>query len=107
MLIKLSIVSASHVVKYKSRITFCEDKSSISVYISKLNLDDGTLCLHRSILEVLVSTGSFNDGTLLDQGSLEIITFEELKKSLPGGKNKFQVFNICFFMLCVGSFRSI
>ena len=40
-------------------------------------------------LTLLVSTGNFSDGTLLDQGSLDIITFEELKKSLPGGKNTF------------------
>lgn len=79
MLIKLSVVKALHLVKYKSRITFCDDNSSILNYISNLNLDDGNSCSQFSILEVFISTGSFSDGTLLDQDSLGIITFGELK----------------------------
>jgi len=96
MLIKLSVVTALHLVKYKSRITFCDDNSSILNYISNLNLDDGNSCSQFSILEVFISTGSFSDGTLLDQDSLGIITFGELKKSLPRGKNKILIFIYLF-----------
>ena len=85
MLLKLNVVTDLHLVKYKTRITHCNENSSLADFIATIKLDDGLSCDRYSLLEVLVGVGAFNEPTLFDKDSLDLVSFGELKKSLTGG----------------------
>ena len=85
MLVKLNVVNTSHVIKYKSRITHCDDGLSLLDYILSLKLDDASTIKFDDIAEVLVGAGSFVDSSAFDKESLEFVTISELKKSMSAG----------------------
>ena len=89
MLVKLNAVTVSHIAKYKTKITLCEEKLTIESFLRTLKLDDERMCNEYNIREVLVSVTNFSDETLLDKESLAAITFGELQKSLGGGKTAY------------------
>ena len=85
MLLKLSVVNSQHLVKYKSKITYCNVESTLSDYVTSLTLDDGEKITIDEVLEVLIGAGSFTNASCFDKQSLPFVTMEELQKSMPGG----------------------
>ena len=41
MLLKLNIANTKHFVRYKTKMTFCEDLKTLAEYIGSIILDDG------------------------------------------------------------------
>ena len=85
MLLKLIVVNSQHVVRYKSKITHCSADSTLSEYIATITLDDGNKNSIDEALEVLIGAGSFTNMSCFDKQNLQVVTMEELRKSMPGG----------------------
>ena len=85
MLLKLIVVNSQHVVRYKSKITNCSADLTLSEYIATITLDDGNKISINEVLEVLVGAGSFTNMSCFEKQSLQVVTMEELRKSMPGG----------------------
>ena len=85
MLLKLIVVNSQRVVRYKSKITNCSADLTLSEYIATITLDDGNKILINEVLEVLVGAGSFTNMSCFEKQSLQVVTMEELRKSMPGG----------------------
>ena len=85
MLLKLIVVNSQHVVRYKSKITNCSSDLTLSEYIATITLDDGNKISINEVLEVLVGAGSFTNMSCFEKQSLQVVTVEELRKSMPGG----------------------
>ena len=85
MLLKLIVVNSQHVVRYKSKITNCSADLTLSEYIATITLDDGNKISINEVLEVLIGAGSFTNTSCFEKQSLQVVTMEELRKSMPGG----------------------
>ena len=85
MLLKLIVVNSQHVVRYKSKITNCSSDLTLSEYIATITLDDGNKISINEVLEVLIGAGSFTNMSCFEKQSLQVVTVEELRKSMPGG----------------------
>ena len=85
MLLKLIVVNSQHVVRYKSKITNCSADLTLSEYIATITLDDGNKISINEVLEVLIGAGSFTNMSCFEKQSLQVVTMEELRKSMPGG----------------------
>ena len=85
MLLKLIVVNSQHVVRYKSKITHCSADSTLSEYIATITLDDGNKNSIDEALEVLIGAGSFTNMSCFDKQNLQVVTMEELRKSMPRG----------------------
>ena len=85
MLLKLIVVNSQHVVRYKSKITNCSADLTLSEYIATITLDDGNKISINEVLEVLIGAGSFTNMSCFKKQSLQVVTMEELRKSMPGG----------------------
>ena len=85
MLLKLIVVNSQHVVRYKSKITNCSSDLTLSEYIATITLDDGNKISINEVLEVLIGAGSFTNMSCFEKQSLQVVTMEELRKSMPGG----------------------
>ena len=85
MLLKLIVVNSQRVVRYKSKITNCSADLTLSEYIATVTLDDGNKISINEVLEVLIGAGSFTNMSCFEKQSLQVVTMEELRKSMPGG----------------------
>ena len=85
MLLKLIVLNSQHVVRYKSKITHCSAESTLSEYIATITLDDGNKSWIDEVLEVLIGAGSLINMSCFDKEHLQVVTMEELRKSMPGG----------------------
>ena len=85
MLLKLIVVNSQRVVRYKSKITNCSADLTLSEYIATITLDDGNKISINEVLEVLIGAGSFTNTSCFEKQSLQVVTMEELRKSMPGG----------------------
>ena len=85
MLLKLIVVNSQHVVRYKSKFTHCSADSTLSEYIATITLDDVEKKSIDEVLEVLIGAGFFTNMSCFDKQSLQVVTMEELRKSVPGG----------------------
>ena len=85
MLLKLIVVNSQRVVRYKSKITNCSADLTLSEYIATITLDDGNKISINEVLEVLIGAGSFTNMSCFEKQSLQVVTMEELRKSMPGG----------------------
>ena len=85
MLLKLVVVNSQRVVRYKSKITNCSADLTLSEYIATITLDDGNKISINEVLEVLIGAGSFTNMSCFEKQSLQVVTMEELRKSMPGG----------------------
>ena len=85
MLLKLIVVNSQHVVRYKSKITNCSADFTLSQYIATITLDDGNKISINEVLEVLIGAGSFTNMSCFEKQSLQVVTMEELRKSISGG----------------------
>ena len=84
MLIKLIAVDFNHFIRCKCEITHCLDSQTLSVYISTIVLDNNEKLLINEVLEVLIGLGNFTSTSSFDTQSLQFVTVNELKKSIPG-----------------------
>ena len=84
MLIKLIVADSNHFIRYKCKITHCVD-SLTSEYISTIVLDDNEKLSINEVLGVLIGIGIFTSTSSFDTQSLQFVTMNELKKSVPGG----------------------
>ena len=85
MLIKLIAVDSNHFIRYKCKITHCLDSQTLSEYISRIILDDNAKRSINEVLEVLIGVGTFSSTSSVDVESLQIVTVNRFKKSMPGG----------------------
>ena len=82
-LLKLIFVNSQHVVRYKSKITHCSADSTLSESIATITLDDGKKISIDEVREVLIGAGCFTNMSCFDKQSLQVVTMEELRKSMP------------------------
>ena len=85
MLIKLIAVDSNHFIRYKCKITHCLDSQTLSEHISTIVLDDNQKHSINEVLEVLIVVGTFTSTSSFDTQSVQFVTMNELKKSMPGG----------------------
>ena len=85
MLIKLIVVDSNHFIRYKCKITHCLGSQTLSEYISTIILDDNEKPSINEVLEVLIGVRTFTSTSSFDTQSLQFVTKNELKKSMPGG----------------------
>ena len=85
MLLKLIVVNSQHVERCKSKITHCSADSTFSEYVATITLDDGNKNSIDEVLEVCTGAGSFINMSCFDKQNLQVVTMEELRKSVPGG----------------------
>ena len=89
MLIKLIVVDSSHFIRFECKITHCLDSQTLSEYISTIVLDDNEKHLVSEVPGVLISVGTFTSTRSFDTQSLQLVTINKLKKSMPGGLQLF------------------
>ena len=82
-LLKLIVVNSQHVVRYKSKIIHCSADSTLSESIATITLDDGKKISIDEVREVLIGAGCFTNMSCFDKQSLQVVTLEELRKSMP------------------------
>ena len=58
---------------------------NLSEYISMVVLDDNEKLLINEVLKVLIGVGTFTSISSFDTQSLQFVTMNKLKKSMPGG----------------------
>ena len=85
MLIKLILVDSNHVKRYKCKIMHYLDSQTLSEYISTIVLDDNEKFSINEVLEVLIGVGTFTSIRSFNTQSLQFVTMNELKQSIPGG----------------------
>ena len=85
MLLQLIVVNSQHVVRYKSKFTHCSADSTLSEYIATITLDNVEKKSIDEVLEVLIGAGFFTNMSCFDKQSLQVVTMEELRKSVPVG----------------------
>ena len=85
MLIKLIVANSNYFTGYKSKITLCLDPQTLSEYVSTIVLDDNEKLLINEVLEVLTGVGTFTSTNKFDTQSLQFVTMNKLKKSMPVG----------------------
>ena len=54
-----------------------------------IGLDDNEKLSINKVLEVLIAVGTFTSTSSFDKQSLQFVTVNELKKSMPGGLELF------------------
>ena len=89
MLIKLIVVDSSHFIRFECKITHCLDSQTLSEYISTIVLDDNEKHLVSEVPGVLIGVGTFTSTRSFDTQSLQLVTINKLKKSMPGGLQLF------------------
>ena len=85
MLIKLIVVDSNHFIRYKCKITHCLESQTLSEYISVIALDNSGKLSINEVLEVLIGVGTFTSTKSFNSQSLQFITMNKLKNSMPGG----------------------
>ena len=83
LLFKLIVVDSNHFIRYKCKITHCLDSPTLSEYISTIVFDDNEKLSISEVLEVLIGVGTFTSKSSFDTQSLQFVTMNELKKSMP------------------------
>ena len=89
MLIKLIVVDSSHFIRFECKITHCLDSQTLFEYISTIVLDDNEKRLVSEVPGVLIGVGTFTSTKSFDTQSLQLVTINKLKKSMPGGLQLF------------------
>ena len=89
MLIKLIVVGSSHFIRFECKITHCLDSQTLFEYISTIVLDDNEKRLVSEVPGVLIGVGTFTSTRSFDTQSLQLVTINKLKKSMPGGLQLF------------------
>ena len=84
VLLKLIVVNLQHIIRCKSKISNCSTDSLLSEYIATITLDDGKKNSTDKVLKVLIGAASFTNMSCFDKQSLQVMTVEELRKSMPG-----------------------
>ena len=84
MLLKLIVVTSNHLIRYKNRITHCDEVNSISEFIAQVKLDDGNILDANEVIE-LYAGASMTNLENVDVASISLITLKELKDSLLCG----------------------
>ena len=73
-----------HIIRCKSKISNWSTDSMLSEYIATITLDDGKKNSTDEVLEVLIGAASFTNMSCFDKQSLQVVTIQELRKSMPG-----------------------
>ena len=89
MLMKLILVDSNHFIRYKCKLTHCLDSQTSSEYISMIAFGDNEKFSINEMLGVLISVETFTSTRSFDTQSLQLVTMNKLKKSMPGGLQLF------------------
>ena len=90
MLIKLIIVDSNHFIRFKCKIIHCLDivyTLSLSIYQQLFLMIMKNLVSEE--LGILIGVGTFTSRRSFDTQSLQLVTINKLKKSMPGGLQLF------------------
>ena len=96
MLIKLIAVDSNYFIRHKCTITGCLGCE----YISTIVFDDNEKLSIKKVLEVLIGVGTFTSTSSFDMQSLQFVTMNELKTSMPGSLQLLPFYLVVPYSVC-------